>query len=109
MTHRSFVTLVVALAIVVSLFALAPTPQAWADISTVTQSPAANAVPGTGSVTITWTQSQNCTNGQVWYWVNDFTHSHSSSNFAAASVTGTGPYTWTATIPQQNPGDVVEY
>lgn len=107
MNRRSFLALSVALAIVLSLFVFTPAPNVQAAISTVTQSPAANAVPGTGSVTITWTQSQYCTGGEVGYWVNDYTHT--LNNLAAASVSGSGPYLWTAIIPQQNPGDVVAY
>ncbi|MBU1749522.1 MAG: glycoside hydrolase [Chloroflexi bacterium] len=92
------------LALVVPLFP--PAAPARAAISSVAQTPAANAA-GTGDVTVTWQQSQAHAQGQVWYWVDD--PSHAVNHFAAATRSGAGPYTWTATIPGQSAGQVVEY
>src|SRR5512140_1582761 len=78
-------------------------------IGGVSQTPAANAVPGTGGVAVVWAQDTLCNSGEVQYWVNDFTHAHTLTQTAVATVTGAGPYTWSATIPTQSSGDVVEY
>src|SRR5512141_1089986 len=99
--------MVLAVFLILALFLGAS--QAFATISSVTQNPAPDAVSASSTVAVTWLQSTTCDSGEVQYWVNDFTHSHGVTQTVAATLTGTGPYTWTATIPAQTSGNVVEY
>ncbi|MBN1261118.1 MAG: exo-alpha-sialidase [Anaerolineae bacterium] len=92
--------------VLVVLTRLSPAP-VKAAISGVQQTPAATQVTDGESVIVQWQQTQACTGGQVWYWVDDPEHTHNL--FASATRSGAGPYTWTATIPAQSTEQTVEY